>query len=792
MKKILMIDAQLFQTGTWDRGMGKYSLELLRALAQTDFFASFEKVELVLSQKLGLANDRKKWLKTIYPNFEFQYHDLLNRHDTDNVTKCEQKNRATLNTYIDSKYTDEEVSFFIPSIFEGDLAVPVYPDVTGTKALLFYDAIPYLYADQYLNESRPYTNYFERFDVIFETDIFFTISLTTHNDLITYFGLPSERVCNIDGAPIQLQRNSVTPKRPKFIQSEEFILLPSGNDIRKNNQRAVEAFAAFNTEHKYKLLITSFFTLEVQEMLKAISDDIIFTGNVTEQEMKWLYDNAATVFFPPLYEGLGLPILEAVESQRPIACSAIPVFQEMSTKSFCYFDPYSIHSMVVALNEAIDTQPDKAGYKAIQKKYVWSRSGSMFVKGWQQLKKESVANKPLIAVMGPTPNGLSGIGKVMQLLHPSLSQYVEVEYYLENNQSGMSRVSYLSNIAKTYSVDDFTYDKYKKYDAVIYHIGNSDYHNKTHLHATRYPGYAIFHDSQLEGLMNTLKASGLMTQKRFELEDAVNEAAKNNKASYVATIANNQLGVLAHSNYTLDAIKAHARAESLGEYTKLNLPVAAPVDSYSLPSDRLTIGVAGIIHGTKGLSIVENLAASDEFADVNFKIFGYGFGTTEAERSVLQSLPNVEVITDVSDLEFNTLLGQVDLLLNYRPHYNGESSYVTVEGMRSGATVVVRDIGWFGELPEDSVVKLKDDFTIGEDLLEIIRDEKLRQSVSVAARKTIQDDFGFDTYAKKLASLAGDKVGEELLQAQIRDILLSTDSARQASKRVRKLLKESA
>lgn len=789
MKKCLLIDGQLFQTSTWHRGMGKYSFELISVLSDGNFYDEFDHVEMILNQKLDLEPEREAFLRQICPEVSLTYLDLQNRHDHYDISNCQQVNRETLNQYIGQNHAKDHIDFLMLSLFEGDLAVPVFPEINGKKAMLFFDIIPYLFADQYLLAEAPRSNYFDRFNLIFESDVLFTISETTRNDLITFMGVLDERVVNIDGAPIELMREKVEPKRPKIDLSKPFILFPSGNDIRKNNERTVRAFAAFNerVDNKYQMLITSSFTDDVISKMRIICGDVHFTGNVSEPEIKWLYDNAEVVLFPSLYEGLGLPVLEAINSNKPIACSDITVFKEMSEDAFEYFDGYSILDIANGLASAILAKPDKKKYEKVIKKYNWKRTGNLFMQGWRKAESHRPDRDRLnIAILGPHPSGVSGIAKVMQLMHPTFDTIADIDYYLETNESSFRKASYLEKIASTYDVSEFNYNRYKQYDAVIYQIGNSDNHNRTVWFANRYPGYAIFHETKLSGLMNTSLHARTMSEERVAAEEQLDQYAGSTDSSFTSSIINNQLGVIMHSSFTRKAVQGVVSKEFAPEIIKANLPIPTPVATFSNSTKKI-VGLAGILHPTKGLKKIEMLAQSQRFEDCIFRLFGFGFGATEEELATLRTLPNVEVIVDPTDVEYNALIASSDVILNYRPHYNGESSYTTLEAMRSGAAVIVRNIGWFAELPEGSVIKLDSEDQIEDALYELINDEKLQKRLSVAAQKAIENTYNYQRYTNSLMKLIKTKKNKTLPLA-IRAAILHSKTPREASNQIRKLL----
>ena len=774
--------------------MGKYSLELVAALSKNRFFNQFDNVEIIFNQKLELESEREALLKKICPEATLTYIALDNRHDSYDIATCQRVNRERLSEHVAAYYSGEQVDFLMLSLFEGDLAVPVFPEVNGKKGMLFFDIIPFLFADQYLLAEAPHTNYFDRFNLIFEADALFTISETTRNDLITFMGLPENRVFNIDGAPIELMRETVKPQKPDLDLSKPFILFPSGNDIRKNNERTVRAFAAFNERvgNKYQLLITSSFTDDVINKMHSICGDVNFTGNVSEPEIKWLFNHAKVVLFPSLYEGLGLPVLEAISSDKPIACSDITVFKEMSEDAFEYFDGRSIPDIANGLAKAVEHKPDLKKYRAVTKKYNWKRTGRLFDAGWNKATQRQVSDKRLkIAMLGPHPSGVSGIAKVMQSMHPTLAEKADVDYYLETNTSMFHKASYLDKIASTYDVSDFNLQRYKCYDAVIYQIGNSDNHNRTAWFAQRYPGYAIFHDTKLRGLMNTSLLARTMSEERVAAEEHLDTLQEASDAQFAASIVNNQLGVILHSKFAKNALEKAVSTAFEPEIINANLPIPKPVATFSNSTKKI-VGLAGILHPTKGLKKVEELAQSDRFAHCLFRLFGFGYGATEEELAVLRALPNVEVITDPSDVEYASLIASSDVILNYRPHYNGESSYTTLEAMRSGVAVIVRNIGWFAELPKGSVYKIDSEEEIENALFELIDDEELQSTISAAAQKAVANSYNYERYTSAIIDLIeahSEAQRKETLPQHIKTAIMRAKGPKDASSKIRRILR---
>ena len=106
-------------------------------------------------------------------------------------------------------------------------------------------------------------------------------------------------------------------------------------------------------------------------------DRVVFTDFVSDEELKWLYQNAETYVFPSLSEGFGLPGLEAMVYGCPVVSSNATCLPEVYGEAAEYFDPKDTDDMAQAIERVISDksrQNDlvKKGYKQA-KKYSWHR-----------------------------------------------------------------------------------------------------------------------------------------------------------------------------------------------------------------------------------------------------------------------------------------------------------------------------------------------------------------------------------------------------------------------------------
>jgi len=172
---------------------------------------------------------------------------------------------------------------------------------------------------------------------------------------------------------------------PHFIdlnlKREKFILSVSSLDPRKNFKRVIEAYKKLDTD--YKLIIVgskskSFSDIGLDDNM--INDEIIFTGYIDDQELVKLYNQASLFIFASLFEGFGIPPLEAQACGCPCLLSNVASLPEVYRDSVEYCDPYSIDSIKDKLNLLINNEKRREelvekGYKNI-KRFSWQLSAN--------------------------------------------------------------------------------------------------------------------------------------------------------------------------------------------------------------------------------------------------------------------------------------------------------------------------------------------------------------------------------------------------------------------------------
>ncbi len=747
----LIVDCQVLQAADRKRGMGFYLQSLLAGVVAQSKEGQLQWVFVINTRLAQLSAEDKALVKSFKGRMlegEFLY-----QADGAVFNDAAAENRSRLDKLVAPLLTGDRFAhtvFFIPAMFSREI-YPVFPTQGTANLMLFHDLIPYLYYRQYFHdpEGQPRLDYAQRFREVYKTDLFVTNSQTTADDLTVYFGVDPARILPIFGAAAD--RTGIKPTTPKFADTlkDGFVLMPSGDDFRKNNVLAAQAFAALNGPEK--LVITSQFGAESQRQLRDVCPHVLFPGSVTDGELLWLFKHANAVYFPTLYEGLGMPLLEAVAAQAPIACSNIPVFAEISPSAFFFFNPDSVASMTEALRKVLQATPattdagirKKREYPAILERFNWHKTARLFLEAVDRC--HTAPRRPKLAIFCPSPASYSSVGKYAFEVHAELSQRYAIDYFIEEGQTEFEpvRPNILEYAANYYPAGTFDITQAARYDQILYHIGNSEFHVTTILNSLRLPANAIVHDTKLNGIFDYMKNYGFIPAERRDFEALLDEAFSCKYSSCLASIASHQKRLYCHSNYAKRAISEVTETDAAKVHS---VPHPIGVPSIELRrAHKPTVSFAGIISEDKGIRLVAEVG---KLGEMRVKVFGYG---VLGDSPLLRGLePEVEVIHDLTDKEFQDELRASAILINYRPNYHGETSRSALEAMRYGVVVIVKDVGWFGELPDDTVVKVNNEAEVLEAVRDLVEHPEKLLSIGRAARAYLREHFAYGRYAQTI------------------------------------------
>ncbi len=164
------------------------------------------------------------------------------------------------------------------------------------------------------------------------------IAISEHGreTLVERLGLEPERVRTIH-LGVDLERFA-----PGEEAREPFLLYPANRWPHKNHETL---FRAMELLGEYRLVLTGYDG--------AVPDGVESRGRVSADELARLYRRASALVFPSLYEGFGQPVLEALASGCPVACSDLPPLREVAGDAAVYFEPSDAESIAAATRAAV-------------------------------------------------------------------------------------------------------------------------------------------------------------------------------------------------------------------------------------------------------------------------------------------------------------------------------------------------------------------------------------------------------------------------------------------------------
>ena len=240
-----------------------------------------------------------------------------------------------------------ETSFFPAALKDVPVVYTMY-DLSLIKHRSEHPRERLWFFDHFFNRRLPYASHI------------LTISEYVRNEIIDEIGLPPHLVTSIPLAPDPTFYPREKPQVGEVLRRhgwpEEYILFVGTLEPRKNLSLLIKALTIADT--KIPLILAGWQGWGDKKWMQIISDQelqrrIFFTGYVDEETLACLYTGASAFVFPSLYEGFGLPILEAMACGCPVICSNAASMPEVAGKAAFLIDPTDAEALAYALDSVL-------------------------------------------------------------------------------------------------------------------------------------------------------------------------------------------------------------------------------------------------------------------------------------------------------------------------------------------------------------------------------------------------------------------------------------------------------
>jgi glycosyltransferase involved in cell wall biosynthesis len=365
----LWVDGQALQSPSRFRGIGRYVIELLRAIScrpdAPDMHISFN---LAMSESLDQARDRV--LDFIPRENIHTWHSIsLNGEAVDGYLDKHRLSEAVLAYHVARIAPDVALS---ASPLEGgnDRCVPLLSkhgqDIR--TAGIFYDAIPLRFPDIYLGDGPPLDYFMRRIEAYREFDAILSISDFSHAEIKSmmgvntsvpiYAGLSQGFVTSIEA----LKNTVESSVNPEIALLDPYVLYVGGLDWRKNVERVFEAFPKLPSRHENVNFVIAgqYQPPELERFQKLwkseglLLDRLHMLGQVTDEQLIRLYRNAKCLVQPSLLEGFGLTVLEAAACNTPVIVSNAGSLPEVVGTRDGLFDPRDAEALADRLIKVLE------------------------------------------------------------------------------------------------------------------------------------------------------------------------------------------------------------------------------------------------------------------------------------------------------------------------------------------------------------------------------------------------------------------------------------------------------
>ena len=256
--------------------------------------------------------------------------------------------------------------------------IPEAPLYTNCRFVVTaFDMIPLRFPKRF----SPLTTYHKYYtpEVFKQAEHIICISESTANDIIQFYQIPSHKI-----TPILLAGDN---SHFQFLNlpTRNYFLYIGRQDPYKNLQRLITAFSALPNRNDYELWLAGPYDqrysplLEIQTQELGISHLVKFLNYVSYDELPIIINQALALVFPTLWEGFGLPVLEAMACGTPVITSNISSLPEVAGDAAILINPYNPGEITAAMQAIINDselrkQLSEKGLKRANQ-FSWEKTG---------------------------------------------------------------------------------------------------------------------------------------------------------------------------------------------------------------------------------------------------------------------------------------------------------------------------------------------------------------------------------------------------------------------------------
>jgi glycosyltransferase involved in cell wall biosynthesis len=382
----ILIDGQTLLTPEINRGIGTYFKNIVENVLENDFTNDFYLTTVPGPHLENLSPWARNKLSIVDSDAYEICASSLNQRDL-----CELYSKA-INNDIEKLGID---LYWSPNALMHNVFMPTRQTERCAFAVTIFDLILLVMEKEYTKHLPAaalavFKDKLKQLESDF--DLYLHISQHTQSDFMNALAVQDKKHIV---TPLAAKNTYQPYPFPKTPSANEYVFYAGGFDPRKNMDRALEAFAILQSRYANNPAIRSTDLLiachmdeasEIRMLNRArqlrLDGKVRLTGFVDDDALVRLYQQARCLFFPSLYEGFGLPLLEGLACGLPVAAANTSSLPEVAGEFANYFDPYDVNGIAQSLYQALQAPVD---YPSKLMRYEYAKDFS-----WQKTAQKTL------------------------------------------------------------------------------------------------------------------------------------------------------------------------------------------------------------------------------------------------------------------------------------------------------------------------------------------------------------------------------------------------------------------
>ena len=593
-------------------------------------------------------------------------------------------------------------------------------------------------------EKRVQNEYQRRVQMLSDEGIcLICVSDATRQDVVRYTGRKQQMRITLEAAD---SKRFYTKRENGGLHQKPTIVFTGGFDYRKNMYGALEAFAyAVKTAPESHPIhrSTFYFVCHAQSNTEAtfyeratqlgVREQIQLTGFISDEALKALYANCDIFFFPSLYEGFGLPIVEAMLGGAYIVSADNSSLPEVCGSRALLCNAQDKKNMAEQLLKAFEcasqeTAQDKQTRQEYALGFSWEKTAAQTLQYFESSLSVPTGKKRM-ALITPWPKQQTGIANYVYKMVPYWAKHFEVDVFAD--QTIVDDVEFLDNpYGQLYPIKELD-EKHQNYDVLLYQIGNSsEFHTGVYQYLRKYPGVAEIHDyvlhpffyhsfflkRQYQEYQDALvRGYGRKGQEHYQAVRDKVQHPDNIQFPMAHSVAQIATKVIFHNHWSAEQIQqecVHVIPLASFDYE----PMEQGLDEIrrikrkiGLENGEILLSLFGFVNQNKRPEIILEVVKCLRDKGYPIRLVCWGKSNMDSLDAIIaeKGLRGCTTVTGfIDEVSYEIGLELSDLVINLRYPSMGESSATLCEAFKHGKAVIVSDLNQYTEFPDEVCWKI--------------------------------------------------------------------------------------